>query len=77
MSNDFSAAEARAHTDRMKALLQDIEQIRAFFAEAYRRRAWVALGYESWAAYVSEEFDNIRLVRPDPIPRMVYAGGSL
>jgi len=77
MSNDFSAAEARAHTDRLKALLQDIEQIQDFFTEAYQRRAWAALGYDSWNAYVSEEFKNVRIAKTDTIPRMVYAGGSL
>jgi transposase len=63
--NDFTPEEARKHTDELKNLLRHTEKIPELIAEAYERRAWVALGHESWQAYVSEEFGDIRLVHSE------------
>jgi transposase len=63
--NDFTPEEARKHTDELKNLLRDIEKIPELIAEAYERRVWLALDYESWPAYVSGEFGDIRLVHSE------------
>jgi len=60
--NDFTPEEARTHTDRLRYLIEDAGKIPDLIIEAYKRRAWVALDYVSWSAYVSEEFGSIRLV---------------
>lgn len=49
--------EARDLTDRIK---QTAESIWSLLLEAHERRAWMALGYESWERYVRTEFDMTR-----------------
>jgi hypothetical protein len=46
-------AQARALTDQIKA---GMRQVCMLLLEAHRRRAWLALGYDSWERYVREEF---------------------
>lgn len=46
--------EARALTDRIKTAA---ERVWSLLLEANERRAWAALGYESWRAYAQGEFD--------------------
>lgn len=54
-SRDFTEDEARAHTDKIVRLLDDRADM---IVEAWDRRAWAALGYESWADYCESEFDT-------------------
>jgi hypothetical protein len=49
----LDAGAARELTDRIKA---SADQLWVLLLEAHERRAWVALGYASWAAYVRAEF---------------------
>lgn len=53
-----TVSEARDLTDRIKVA---INGTRLMIKEAYTRRAWVALGYESWDAYCATEFGEQRL----------------
>lgn len=57
-----TAAEARSLTDRIRGHLSGAHGL---LGEAYSRRAWVALGYESWDAYCAGEFTEARMVRLD------------
>jgi hypothetical protein len=50
---DCSVTEARALTDRIKA---GLDELWALLLEAHDRRAWQALGYDTWEAYVGGEF---------------------
>jgi hypothetical protein len=49
----LDASAARELTDRIKA---SANQLWILLLEAHERRAWIALGYASWAAYVRAEF---------------------
>lgn len=53
--------EARALTDR---IAHAVETTWELVVDAYQRRAWAALGYESWDAYCSAEFSSLRLRLP-------------
>jgi hypothetical protein len=52
-SGDLSAEEAAELTTRIR---EGIETVWRLLHEAYARKAHVALGYQSWATYVHEEF---------------------
>lgn len=56
-----SADAARDLTDRIKTTLTRAWDL---VTEAWQTRAWVALGYPSWDAYVAEEFAGTRLALP-------------
>lgn len=58
---DLTADEARELTDRIRVSWDELAPL---VTVAYRRRAWVALGYESWDAYCSAEMDGARLALP-------------
>jgi hypothetical protein len=53
----LTAEEARALTARIK---QEGQQLSLLLAEAHERKAWRALGYRSWGAYIREEFGMSR-----------------
>jgi hypothetical protein len=58
---DFTAAEARAVTDRIRSSMGDLmEQI----VRAHIGRAWLALGYSSWVEYIKGEFNHAPLSLP-------------
>ena len=57
---DMTAEQARAITDEIKA---HVEVVWRLIATAYRHRAWIALGYESWDDYAREEFDVAARIR--------------
>jgi hypothetical protein len=57
----MTEAEARAITDQIKV---DVEALWDLIAQAYTRRAWKALGYDSWDSYVFTEFDGLPLRLP-------------
>ncbi|MDX3714382.1 hypothetical protein PV733_36755 [Streptomyces europaeiscabiei] len=52
---------ARQLTDRIKVAVSGTWLL---IQEAYTSRAWAALGYETWDAYVSTEFKGARLALP-------------
>lgn len=54
-------SEARDLTDRIKVELSATWDL---VAEAYERRAWTALGFDSWDAYCRTEFGEARLKLP-------------
>ncbi|MFH9014000.1 helix-turn-helix domain-containing protein [Streptomyces sp. NPDC017943] len=56
-----TASEARALTDRIKVA---VEGTWLLIQEAYTSRAWAALGYRTWDAYVDTEFRAARLALP-------------
>lgn len=58
---DLTAAEARDLTDRIRVGWQDLAPL---ITVAYGRRAWIALGYETWDAYCAAEMDGARLALP-------------
>jgi hypothetical protein len=49
----LDAAQARVLTERIKSAVAHISRL---LLEAHDGRAWLALGYETWAAYVEAEF---------------------
>lgn len=49
--------QARALTDRIR---DSVEATWSLLLEAHESRAWAALGYSTWAEYVSAEFDMSR-----------------
>lgn len=54
---ELGAADARAICERIRAHLGDM---RALVLELHDRRGWVALGYASWEACVTQEFARDR-----------------
>lgn len=70
---DMNETEARALTERIKA---QAEQLWRLLLEAHERKAWTALGYETWAAYIYGEFERerdwgYRLVRQGQVIRAI------
>lgn len=58
---EFTADEAREHTDKIRSWANaGWEMIR----DAYQRRAWAVLGYQSWDAYCHVEFQGVQLRLP-------------
>lgn len=57
----LDAARARQLTDRIKTALGATWELAA---EAYKSRAWAALGYASWDDYTTQEFGTARLRLP-------------
>ena len=58
VQNELTEGEARALTDQ---IIETTETLWGLISEAYQKRAWAALGYESWEDYVSCEFGSERL----------------
>lgn len=54
----MTEGEARALTDQ---IIETTETLWGLISEAYQKRAWAALGYESWEDYVAVEFGSERL----------------
>jgi hypothetical protein len=57
----LNAGEARAITDRIRSSMGDLM---ALVVKAHIGRAWIALGYQSWADYIKGEFDHAPLSLP-------------
>jgi hypothetical protein len=53
----LSALTARELTNRIK---DAVESLWSLLLEAHERKAWLALGYETWQAYVETEFNMAR-----------------
>jgi hypothetical protein len=53
----FTKTEARKFTDSIRA---DVQALWAKVLEAHDRKAWAALGYDSFRDYMREEFDHDR-----------------
>ena len=75
----LSSTNARQLTDKIRAGLEGVYQL---IIEAFQRRIWVALGYNSWDEYVRREFGNLALrppleARDEVIQSMRDAGMSL
>ena len=58
---ELDADNARALTDQIKTRVESLWEL---IKQAYHGRAWVALGYQSWAAYCDNEFQTSRLGLP-------------
>lgn len=54
--HDSTQAEARERADRLRAGILRYAEMRQDIADAFACRDWIALGYQSWAAYVEGEF---------------------
>lgn len=79
VGDPMSADEARALTDRIKTY---VETAWTLIEEAYLRRAWIALDYESWDVYCINEFGTARLripreERPEMVTSLRQAGLSI
>lgn len=70
VTGDCTAAEARALTDQLATSLRVSWEL---LIEAYQRRAWAALGYDSWDAYTDAELGETRLRLPREERREVVA----
>jgi hypothetical protein len=57
----FTAAEERELTEKIRT---DLVAVWELIVEAYRRRAWEPLGYDSWEQYCDAEFASSRLRLP-------------
>ncbi len=57
VSADLTKQEAKEITDRIR---DSIEKTYELVLRAYERKAWTALGYKTWEAYVQTEFDMSR-----------------
>lgn len=60
-SRDLNEVEARRLVDGIRA---DVSDLGERIATAYKGRAWVALGYQSWDALCDAEFQGARLRIP-------------
>lgn len=69
-ANQCSEAAARALTDQLR---QSLSVSWELLVEAYQRRAWAALGYQSWDAYTDAELGEVRLRLPREERREVVA----
>lgn len=58
---DFTEEQAREHTERILLWADTGWEL---IAIAYQRRAWAALGYQTWDAYLQGEFKGVRLSLP-------------
>lgn len=62
---EMDEGAARRLTLQIAALVGDVvesyDTLRGLIVEAYETRAWLALGYESWDAYVDAEIETDRL----------------
>lgn len=58
---DLTETEARQLTDRIRV---GWESIAPLVAEAFHRRAWAALGYQSWDGYCDGEISGFRPALP-------------
>ncbi len=75
--SDLTEPEARAHTDEIKRARRRTPALLA----AYERRAWAALGYPTWEAYVRAELDMSRnrawqLLRQGRVVREIEAAAG-
>ncbi|WP_405759525.1 hypothetical protein OG234_13550 [Streptomyces sp. NBC_01420] len=57
----LTETDARALTDRIRTAVEDVWSL---IKEAYTSRAWSALGYPAWDAYVEAEFRTAHLALP-------------
>ncbi|WP_062906411.1 hypothetical protein [Mycobacterium avium] len=57
----LDADQARVLTDQIKSRVDAVWEL---ITQAYTRRAWAALGYESWDVYCIKEFGTARLRIP-------------
>lgn len=76
MLGAITAAEARALTNKIADTVVDAFVL---VAEAYERRAWAVLGYESWEGYCEQEFKSLSIgkrERPAMIAALRSAGMS-
>lgn len=55
---DMDEQQARAITDQIQSSVADLA---ALIVQAFRGRAWLALGYPSWVDYIRGEFRNAPL----------------
>lgn len=63
VGTDLSPEEARALTDEIRASMEELAPV---VTRAYKGRVWIALGYESWEAWVAGELGGpLRLGRND------------
>jgi len=67
---DVTPADARVLTEQIKTSVSTAWNL---IAEAYTSRAWAALGYDGWDAYVTAEFGVSRLALPKEERREVVA----
>jgi hypothetical protein len=58
MTADLTADEARQLTDRITG---QVANLLPLIREAFERRAWIALGHESWDAYCDTRLRGLRL----------------
>lgn len=58
---EFTADEASEHTKKIRAWAEFGWQL---IADAYQRRAWAALGYQTWDSYCNGEFPSVHLRLP-------------
>jgi hypothetical protein len=75
----MDADEARAVTDVIRG---HVEAAWELIVQAYTRRAWAALGYQSWDGYCIAEFGTSRLrlpreERPEMVTSLRHAGLSI
>lgn len=58
---ELSPHEAQSITDQIRSNLSSTYQL---IQRAWEHRAWIGMGYESWAAYVHAEFADMSLTPP-------------
>jgi DNA invertase Pin-like site-specific DNA recombinase len=58
---DMNKAQAREITKKIRRHLDNVWEL---IKQAYSRRAWAALGYQTWDAYCASEFDTGQLRLP-------------
>lgn len=58
---DMNVLEARELTDRIRSAIESVDSL---IVQAYKSRAWAALGYSSWDDYCDHEFGSSRVRVP-------------
>lgn len=78
VGTDLTPEEARTLTDEIRASMEELAPV---VTRAYKGRVWIALGYESWEAWVAGELGGpLRLGRNDrkqAVAELRQAGMSL
>lgn len=74
MTADLTADEARQLTERITG---QVSELLPLIREAFERRAWAALGHDSWEAYCDAELRGLRLPVADrqALEAELYAEG--
>ncbi|MFC8447579.1 hypothetical protein [Kitasatospora sp. NPDC057223] len=74
LAQNSSVEEARSRAERIRTGMALLAQWQTDVIAAYAARDWIALGYETWAAYLDGEYGEHRVRLPRDQRREIVAG---